>query len=583
MRVNLFWKIVLTSVILLLLIILVFKLIIEPRFVSVLQQSILDSSRIETNSISMLISHEIGNECSLQKVDQITKAISQKNNLTVMIIIPNCETGALGDFSRENYYNQPDIYEALGGKTIQRFQAISAISSVIQSTTSLTNEQKVFGAIQLNHYLSSTENSIFLISRSFYLSVFFLTIFSIIISFFIWTKNKRRMNHVYSTLNEIKEITPITEPQIGSIFADEISELELNIKRSVVLIQNYIRSCSSNNRINSTIFSNLSDGILVVDQNRKITLINQTAADFFNTKISAAESNSLAVGVRNFEVEEIFEKCVESQKVQSADIELFPNNRFIRCIATPLKEDFSGSVLFLLQDLTRIHQLEVVRQDFVGNVSHELRTPLAALKSLVETIQESSGRDPAATAKFLEMMNNEIDNLNQMVQELLELAKIESDQVPLEKKLHSPEEILTRAAERMRLQVERAKLKLSIQSGIDLPPVSVDFNRLEQVLINLIHNSLKFTSPGGNIELKAQRQDKFIVFSVKDTGIGISPKDLDRIFERFYKVDKARSAPGTGLGLSIARHLVEAHGGKIWAESIPTQGSTFYFSIPINK
>jgi two-component system phosphate regulon sensor histidine kinase PhoR len=238
-------------------------------------------------------------------------------------------------------------------------------------------------------------------------------------------------------------------------------------------------------------------------------------------------------------------------------------------------------VLLLFQDLTRIHQLEIIRQDFVSNVSHELRTPLASLKALVETLQESASHDLEASNKFLGMMDIEIDKLTQIVQELLELSKIESGRVPLDKRNTSPNDLLINVAERMQLQVQRGKLDLIINAQQKIPDIMVDVNQIEQVLVNLIHNAIKFTLPGGKITLSAFQQKNELVISVKDTGIGIPPRDIKRIFERFYKVDRARSAHGTGLGLSIARHLVEAHGGNIWVESIQTKGSTFFFSIPL--
>ena len=142
-------------------------------------------------------------------------------------------------------------------------------------------------------------------------------------------------------------------------------------------------------------------------------------------------------------------------------------------------------------------------------------------------------------------------------------------------------ELIKNAGERMALQAERAGLSFSYDCDEQLPNIFIDAPRLERVLVNLLHNAIKFTNPGGIVELKASRKDNDIIFSIRDTGIGITPRDLERIFERFFKADRSRSDRGTGLGLSIARHLVEAHNGRIWAESEPNQGSTFYFSIPI--
>ncbi len=177
-------------------------------------------------------------------------------------------------------------------------------------------------------------------------------------------------------------------------------------------------------------------------------------------------------------------------------------------------------------------------------------------------------------------MVEEIDNLTQIVHELLELSKIESGRVPLEKKPTSVQEIINRPIERMKLQAERAGLDLKTIMVTDLPDLNVDLTRIQQVFLNLIHNAIKFTQPGGKITITADLQQDSVVFSVSDTGSGISSGDLPRIFERFYKSDRSRSSGGTGLGLSISRHIIEAHGGKIWAESTQGKGSTIFFSLP---
>ena len=168
-----------------------------------------------------------------------------------------------------------------------------------------------------------------------------------------------------------------------------------------------------------------------------------------------------------------------------------------------------------------------------------------------------------------------------MATELLELSRIESGQVPLEFKPVPAASLLLSAADRMRAQAERAGLVLRLSAPLDMSEVVADPHRLEQVLVNLIHNAVKFTPPGGEVVLSAEFEENFVRFSVRDSGVGIPAEDLGRIFERFYKADRARSGGGTGLGLSISRHLVEAHGGKIWAESTEGQGSTFYFTIPL--
>ena len=178
-------------------------------------------------------------------------------------------------------------------------------------------------------------------------------------------------------------------------------------------------------------------------------------------------------------------------------------------------------------------------------------------------------------------MDNEIDNLTQLVQELLELSRIESGKVPLKKEIIHPCELVSPAVERMTVQAERAGVALILDCPSELPNVNADFTRMGQVVVNLIHNAIKFTLPGGQIVVTAHQDHNMVVFEVRDTGVGIAADVLPRIFERFYKADRSRASGGTGLGLSIARHQVEAHGGRIWATSEMGSGSVFSFSIPM--
>jgi two-component system, OmpR family, phosphate regulon sensor histidine kinase PhoR len=183
--------------------------------------------------------------------------------------------------------------------------------------------------------------------------------------------------------------------------------------------------------------------------------------------------------------------------------------------------------------------------------------------------------------EFLRRIIGEVDHLVGLVDELLDLARLESGRAVLKTEPCDPVELLTRAVERLRPQVERAGLVLRVEVPPDLPPVRVDRGRIEQVLINLVHNAVKFTPEGGEIVASAELAEGMLQVSVRDTGVGITAEELPRIFERFYKSDAARRSPGSGLGLAIAKHIVQAHGGTIWAESTPGAGAMVSFTMPL--
>ncbi|HNE70447.1 MAG TPA: ATP-binding protein [Anaerolineales bacterium] len=333
---------------------------------------------------------------------------------------------------------------------------------------------------------------------------------------------------------------------------------------------------SQNTRL-ATVLSQLTDGVLIADSMGQVQYANPAAQKLFESENPIGRS--VAEVVRNHQLIEAWRRCQQVRELQTESVELPARKYFLQLIVIP--DEHAGGSLLVVQDLTRVRKLETVRRDFISNVSHELRTPLASLKALTETLQNGAIADPEAGPRFLSRITTEVDALTQMAQELLDLSRIESGQVGLVLAPLSPKDLLSSAADRMKLQAERANLKLSANCPAGLPAIRADQSRLEQVLVNLIHNSVKFTKPGGEIVLEAEAGFSCVRFAVRDSGVGIPSESLSRIFERFYRVDRSRTGSGTGLGLSISKHIVEAHGGRIWADSEETRGSTFYFEIPV--
>ena len=260
-------------------------------------------------------------------------------------------------------------------------------------------------------------------------------------------------------------------------------------------------------------------------------------------------------------------------------VEIESGRQLLGVVTTPIVG--TRGCVVLLQDLTEMRRLDRVRRDFIANISHELRTPTASLKVLAETLQEGAIDDPVVAKEFLDKINVETDRLAQMVSELGELSRIESGEVSLKKEPIDIGEVVALVLERLKPQADRAELSLAVDIPSGITRALADKERVEQVLVNLLHNAIKFTHSGGRINCVAKIEGDDILVSVVDTGIGIPADDLPRIFERFYKADKARTGGGTGLGLAIAKHIVEAHDGRIWAESIEGKGSTFTFTLPV--
>lgn len=524
-------------------------------------------------------------EPSNGSLDEIVNDFSRQFDSRIIIILP---TGVVvsdsfiqeGQF--ENHLGLQEVQEALEGQDssnirfsdIQQTDILSIASPIYRTDQIVGVVRMVVSLNQFQVYM--TRINIYMITGSI-----LIIIVAVGLSIFIVNFTIRPLEQL---IESIKQLTSRDNYLLNPSYnLDEISQLDLAFTNMTTRLNTQIGELTTERAKLTAILNHMTDGILIIDSVGHVQLINPEAQRIFNTKESKVMGRSLIKVVRQHQIFDLWHKCHLSGNKQTTILETSPDRMFLQAIAIPLKLAIPGSILLILQDLTHLHHLEMVRQDFVSNVSHELRTPLASLKALCDTLINGAIEDPPAAHRFLKLMENEIDSLNQMVQELLELSRIESGRVPLERRIVSPYELLNPCVDRMSLQAKRAGLMLHLDCSDDLPKVFADPNRIEHVVINIIHNAIKFTPPGGSISISAYPKEQEVIFSVRDTGFGIAPEALERIFERFFKADRSRSGEGTGLGLSIARHIVNSHDGQIWAESTPGQGSTFYFSLPITK
>jgi len=332
--------------------------------------------------------------------------------------------------------------------------------------------------------------------------------------------------------------------------------------------------------------TSMTDGVLITGENGTVRLLNPAATRLLEPMTERAIGRSFAEVVRHHQLIELWQKAKETQQEQ---VEMVEVNRgvFLQTAVIPFEEDGTHLFLIILHDLTQIHRLQIVRRDFISNISHELRTPLASLKAVVETMQDGALEDPPAAQRFLQRAENEVDVLTQMVEELLELSRIESGQVPFRFRATAVSNLLLGPMDRLRPQAQRKEIEMALDVPANLPPVLADEERVQRVVTNLLHNAVKFTPEGGQVTVQARLHPENIdelVISVSDSGVGITAEDLPRIFERFYKSDRARTrnGGGTGLGLAISRHIVQAHHGRIWVKSSEGKGSTFFFTLPVS-
>ena len=322
------------------------------------------------------------------------------------------------------------------------------------------------------------------------------------------------------------------------------------------------------------------DAVSALDSEGRILFANVAFEDIFGRRLEEVAGRPFAYVLADEDVVDAI-RASREQGLRKISVIEQPGRRFYQVVTTPIAGGGEWAVLIVFHDLTDVQRTEQMRRDFVANVSHELRTPLAAIKSVVETLAEGALEDETVAYEFLRRADAEVDRLVQLVEELLELSRIEAGDQPLVLRETDIAALLADAIERLGPQAERAHLKLNLELSPGLGSALIDGARIERAVLNLLHNAIKFTPSGGDVTLSARHEDDSLLVQVRDTGAGIAQSDLSRIFERFYKVDQSRASGGSGLGLALVKHAVEAHGGSVHVESEQTKGSVFSFRIPI--
>lgn len=325
------------------------------------------------------------------------------------------------------------------------------------------------------------------------------------------------------------------------------------------------------------------EGVIVVDNSGNIVSINPAVEKIFKVCKEKAEGRSFLEAIRNNDISEVINNVLNNKLPLSVELNLsWPVQKIFQINATPIfeKEGISGC-LVVIHDITEIRRLETMRRDFVANVSHELKTPLTSIKGFVETLLEGALEDKENSRHFLKIIQDHANRLNNLINDLLDLSHIESKEIKLKMSEFNLKELMEEVSLSLKSQGKKKSVEIKNDLPVDLL-VKADKDKLEQVLTNLIDNAIKFNKEKGNINIYSEDENKNVKVFVEDSGAGISEKDLTRVFERFYRVDKARSRElgGTGLGLSIVKHIVELHGGSVGVESIEGLGSKFWFTLP---
>lgn len=490
----------------------------------------------------------------------------------------------------ENHLYRPEIKTALADKIgIDTRYSSTLKVDMLYVALPLRDKQEIIGVLRLALPLESVEKTLSETRKTVFLGLILALALAFVLGSIIAARTVRPINKMIQVSRKYSEGD--FSRRVMQSTHDEIGELAITLNKMAQGLEDKIKEIKAQNQKLAAIFNSMIEGIIIVDGSSNIISINPTIEKIFNVSHKDAEGKIFLETIRNNDISEIIQGVLKDGNPLSKEIEIvLPVRKIFEVNAAPIFDNNTvNGCMVVIHDITEIRKLETIRSDFVANVSHELKTPLTSIKGFVETLLEGALDDKENNRNFLKIIQDHAERLNNLVDDLLSLSHLESKEITLNKKSSNLKQQLEEVISGFKSQLK----KTSVQIKNDLPAsviVEIDKDRIGQVFTNLIDNAIKFNKEKGTIRIYAQdasekiygEQSRTIKVFVEDSGIGIPPKDIPRIFERFYRVDKARSRElgGTGLGLSIVKHIVELHGGSVGVESTEGLGSKFWFSLP---
>lgn len=439
--------------------------------------------------------------------------------------------------------------------------------------------------IRLAMSLQEVESSIDQLTVVLIGGLWVLCIVAAVISYRIALSLTKPLEQITKVAKRIKNMD--YRARVKTTKQDEIGELGTAINAMADSLQVQMSRIRQNENQLESVLANMINGVVMIDVHGIILLMNRRAEEVLGFSARELVGRHFAEAKQQYELAQIIQEALDSREHLREEITFyFPEERLLELNLVPVREnndgEFSG-VLLVLQDVSAIRRLERMRSEFVANVSHELKTPIAAVKGFAETLLGGAVKDEETARSFLQIIFDESERLNRLIGDILELSKIESRRVPL---MFSPVEMDGFIDKTVKLLEPEARrrgivLERDVESGLYL---EADEDRLRQIMMNLLSNGINYTPEGGHVTIRIYAYgDEQVRIQIRDSGIGIPKKDLPRVFERFYRVDKARSrsSGGTGLGLSIVKHLVELHKGTISVSSTVGVGTTFTIDLPV--
>ena len=523
------------------------------------------------------------------QADAFCKDIGKRISARLTLMLP--DGSVVGDsdadpVKMENHKARPEMAEALSGKTGKSIRWSSTLRMEIMYVAMPVYENgKQVGVVRGALPLDSIRRTIHDYNFKIALTGLFILIAGIIASFYISKKISLPLQKIKEgaermASGDLKSRIPVPDSHEMSKVAEALNQL-------ASLLEDRLSAIQSKQNEQDAVFSSMIEILLAVDNDEKIINMNNAAEKFFDMSILSARGKAVQEVIRNSDLARFLKKAFGSSESVEGEISIRDGKgeKFLQAHATSLK-DAKGiriGMLIVLNDVTKIKKLETVRKDFVANVSHELKTPVTSIKGYLETLLSGAQENAEDRKKFLEIVYRQSERLNSIIEDLLSLSRIEQETDREEISFETGElsSVIDSAVANSRMKADAKKLSLEVSCGNNIR-FKVNPSLLEQAIGNLIDNAVKYSEEKGRIEVSGMLKDGEVRVSVRDFGCGIPPEHLSRLFERFYRVDKARSRKlgGTGLGLSIVKHIAEAHKGQVTVESEVGKGSVFTIHLP---
>lgn len=529
---------------------------------------------------------------SVTLIDQLADRVANEIELRVTII--DTDGKVVGDSvldpaeisQVDNHLYRPEIQEALKngfGQSLRYSQTLKKKLLYQAIVLKHADSQDHLGYVRLAVPLNEVQVFTDSLKRLILISLGFAFLVSIIFGFLA--------SNIIS--KPIKSVSSIAQgiatgdfSQRAEVYAnDELSDLAVSVNNMSKQIKERIDEVNTSRMRLEAVLLSMFDGVIVVGTNGKIILMNKALRELLQITEEVVGKKPIEV-IRNVEVQEIISRLLKNEgTVVSKEISLlFPEEKELIVHAAPVSMNNAiDGLVIVFHDVSDLKRLETIRKDFVANVSHELRTPITNIKGYAETLLEGALKDPENSEDFTRVIYTEAERLAKLVEDVLDLSRIESGKINFDFKPHDIQSLVDRVEKGLRKQIQKKGITFTKEIPDNLPTVLCDAPSIAQVLLNLIENAVKYNKDGGSITVRAKVVSDFMEISISDTGIGIPQDDIDRIFERFFRVDKAHSREigGTGLGLSIVKHLIQSHQGELIVNSQIDLGSEFTFTLPI--